>query len=58
MSSKNNIENRGETQIKICSTCKDVIKPVQVIKSGKGRMIDVCGCGFAVNSRADINHLL
>ena len=58
MSSKNNIENRGETITEKCSTCKTVIKHTRVIKNGKGRMIDMCGCGFIPNNRADVNHLL
>jgi len=58
MSSKNNIENRGITQVKTCSTCLTNIQPVQVIRSGKRRIIGKCNCGFIVNSKTDINHLL
>lgn len=56
--SKNNIENRGVTITKKCSTCKSVIRPVQVIKRGKGRIIPMCGCGFNIENKAAINHLL
>lgn len=56
--SKNNIENRGMTVVNTCSTCKTPIKPVQVIRSGKGKMIGQCNCGFVINGNPDIRHLL
>jgi len=56
--SKNNIENRGVTQIKECPTCKKAIKHTRVIKRGKGRMIPVCGCGFNILNASAISHLL
>ena len=42
---------------KICTICKSHIKPVRIVKRGKSRMINTCGCGY-ITDKADITHLL
>lgn len=56
--SKNNIENRGTTQEKICRLCNTPIKPMRLIRNGKSRMLNVCNCAYTIKDQADIKTLL
>jgi hypothetical protein len=53
-----NRETLLNTGKKTCTVCHNHIKPIRVVKRGKSRMIKTCGCGFHVNHKADISHLL
>jgi len=46
------------TEKKTCSVCMKHIQPIRVVKKGKSRMVNTCGCGFIVKGKADISHLL
>lgn len=56
--SKNNIENRGTTQEKVCEFCKTPIKSLRLVRNGKGRMISACNCAYVMKNGADIKALL
>ncbi len=56
--SKNNIENRGTTETKICEFCKTPIKPLRLVRNGKSRMITACGCAYNMKNGGDIKALL
>lgn len=56
--SKNNIANRGTTQKNICEFCKTPIKPIRLVRNGKNRMINACGCAYVIKNGADIKALL
>ena len=44
--SKNNIENRGVAEEKLCSICGKKIKPLKVIIKGKSKIIKcICEIG-------------
>jgi len=56
--SKNNIANRGESGVKICSTCKSPVTSIKIIRNGKSRLIRKCSCGLLSHNTTDLKAIL